>query len=287
MVPLTVIFSESSSGIPTAWNWSFGDGEFSEIQSPTHTYTAGGVYSVTLNATNAYGTGTLSKPAYITVTSGAHEIAFTNFTGISVQPVNSHSYLVYDKLSLPHFVLASDKSTLVSHPPLTYGWQNITFVSSGSVGFTDNPDTIQGNFSHVILKTKDITPVGFSNSIGNNIRMNYQMNTILYRYPGWLITDIWEGTTSSDNHNFQIIYTQCNFATMSPAYTIDLTRNNLTVSEDSTLNVSVGSGWVTGSEDLDWGRQHTFLLATGYDSLGNLNGIVFPARFTFNDIPAP
>jgi beta propeller repeat protein len=283
MVPLTVAFSESSSGIPTAWNWSFGDGEFSENQAPTHTYTAGGVFTVTLNATNAYGTGTLSKTAYITVTTGAHEIAFTNVTGISVQPLNSGPYLVYDKSSLPLYTLSPDKSVLVSSPPLIYGWQTITFVSSEGTGFAEDPTTIRGNLSHTILKTKDITPAGFSNRVGNNIQVNYRLNSTSYQYPGWIITDIWEGTTPSDNNNFQTIYTHSNFATMNPAYTIKMTRNNLTVPKDGTLNVSVGSCWVAGSEGLDWGRQHTFVIATGYDSDGKLKGIVFPSRYMFND----
>ncbi len=283
MVPLTVTFSETSSGTPTAWNWSFGDGEFSESQTTTHTYTTGGVYTVKLNATNAYGTGTLSKTAYITVTTGAHEIAFTNITGISVHPVNSSPYLVYDKSSLPQYALSSDKSILVSNPPMTFGWQNITFVSGEGGGFAEDPATIQGNLSRTILKTKDITPAGFSDRVGSNIKVNYRMNTALYRYPGWLITDIWEGTTPSDNDNFQIIYTRSNFATMNPAYTINITRNNLTVPADATLNASAGAGWVTGSEGLDWGRQHTFVLATGYDAEGNLNGIVFPTQYMFND----
>ena len=283
MVPLTVIFSESSSGIPTAWNWSFGDGEFSENPAPTHTYTAGGAYTVTLNATNAYGTGTLSKTAYITVSTGAHEFAFTNISGISVQPVNSSPCLVYEKASLPQYTLSPDKTILVSNPPVTFGWQNITFVSGTGAGFAEDPATIQGSLSYTILQTKDIMPAGFSDRVGNNVQVNSRLNITSYRYPGWFITDIWEGTTSSDNYNCQIIYTRSNFATMNGAYTIDTIRSNLTVPEDMTLNVSVGSDWVTGSEGLDWGRQHTFVLATGTDSDGNLNGIVFPSRFIFND----
>ena len=44
--PLTVAFTDLSSGDVTAWNWSFGDGGSSTEQDPAHVYTAAGVYSV-------------------------------------------------------------------------------------------------------------------------------------------------------------------------------------------------------------------------------------------------
>jgi len=69
--PLTVSFTDTSTGSPTTWNWTFGDigaGNTSTLQSPSHTYTTGGAYSVNLTVTNAGGSNTLIKPNYITVT---------------------------------------------------------------------------------------------------------------------------------------------------------------------------------------------------------------------------
>lgn len=46
---LTVFFDESSTGFPTSWAWSFGDGgPSSTLREPTHTYAAAGSYVVTL-----------------------------------------------------------------------------------------------------------------------------------------------------------------------------------------------------------------------------------------------
>ncbi len=66
--PLTVQFTDQSSGSPTSWDWSFGDGGISTAQSPGHVYTAAGSYSVTLTVTNADGSDTLTRMDYITVT---------------------------------------------------------------------------------------------------------------------------------------------------------------------------------------------------------------------------
>jgi PKD repeat protein len=73
--PLTVQFTDESTGNVTAWLWNFGDGNTSTEQNPVHTYASPGNYTVTLNASNAYGTASLSKPGYIRIT----EDSFINF----------------------------------------------------------------------------------------------------------------------------------------------------------------------------------------------------------------
>jgi PKD repeat protein len=65
--PLTVAFTDHSSGYPTSWNWNFGDGQESVQQNPVHTYWAGGEYTVTLTASNDYGSTSASKPYYVHV----------------------------------------------------------------------------------------------------------------------------------------------------------------------------------------------------------------------------
>ncbi|MBD3334918.1 MAG: PKD domain-containing protein, partial [Candidatus Eisenbacteria bacterium] len=68
--PLTVQFTDLSTGEPTSWSWSFGDGGTSAAQNPSHEYTAAGTYTVALTASNAYGDDTETKLDYITVTGG-------------------------------------------------------------------------------------------------------------------------------------------------------------------------------------------------------------------------
>lgn len=67
-VPLTVQFTDTSTGSPTSWSWTFGDGGTSTAQNPSHTYTAVGTYAVSMTATNAQGSDTATKTGYITVT---------------------------------------------------------------------------------------------------------------------------------------------------------------------------------------------------------------------------
>jgi PKD repeat protein len=66
--PLTVAFTDASTGSPTKWKWSFGDGTSSTIQNPKHKYSKTGSYTVTLTSTNAAGISTTTKTDYIKVT---------------------------------------------------------------------------------------------------------------------------------------------------------------------------------------------------------------------------
>jgi len=66
--PLTVQFTDRSSGAITGRSWAFGDGGSDTIPNPVHTYNNPGVYTVTLTVSGPGGSNTLTRPDYITVT---------------------------------------------------------------------------------------------------------------------------------------------------------------------------------------------------------------------------
>lgn len=51
----SVQFTDTSTGSPTAWSWTFGDGGTSTAQHPAHTYVSAGSYTVALTVSNASG----------------------------------------------------------------------------------------------------------------------------------------------------------------------------------------------------------------------------------------
>jgi PKD repeat protein len=65
----SVTFTDISTNTPDAWSWTFEGGvpATSTQQNPTVTYNVAGTYTVTLTATNAYGSDTETKVDYITV----------------------------------------------------------------------------------------------------------------------------------------------------------------------------------------------------------------------------
>jgi len=54
-IPLTVEFSDASTGENLTYLWDFGDGQVSKDQNPSHEYTVAGDYTVSLTTSNNYG----------------------------------------------------------------------------------------------------------------------------------------------------------------------------------------------------------------------------------------
>jgi PKD repeat protein len=65
--PLTVQFTDQSTGNPTSWNWNFGDGDSSLVQNPVHIYLTKGKYTVKLTVSDGATSFALEKSDYVTV----------------------------------------------------------------------------------------------------------------------------------------------------------------------------------------------------------------------------
>ncbi|HWR84037.1 MAG TPA: PKD domain-containing protein [Candidatus Deferrimicrobium sp.] len=143
--PLTVNFTDQSTGFPTSWAWDFGDGGTSTAQNPSHTYTTAGSFTVTLTATNTAGSDSEIKTNYITVTSGAPTADFSgvptsgtaplavNFTDLSTGGPSSWAWTFGD----------GGSSTLQnpSHTYTTAGTFDVTLTATNACGSNLNTKT--------------------------------------------------------------------------------------------------------------------------------------------------
>lgn len=88
----TVTYTNTSSGIPTSYAWTFAGGTpaTSTATNPTVTYNTAGTYTVALTATNASGSNTVTQTNYITVVggSGAALPLSEGFTATTFPPTN-------------------------------------------------------------------------------------------------------------------------------------------------------------------------------------------------------
>ena len=81
-VPLTVSFTDLSTGLHDNFEWSFGDGESSSEQNPVHLYQKPGVYTVSLSVTGSAGSDKKTRIGYII----AHEESAKTDLSISDPP---------------------------------------------------------------------------------------------------------------------------------------------------------------------------------------------------------
>jgi PKD repeat protein len=65
-ISLDVTFTNFTTGT-NSYQWNFGDGNLSSDENPTHTYALGGTYTVTLTATNACGSNSLSQTVTVII----------------------------------------------------------------------------------------------------------------------------------------------------------------------------------------------------------------------------
>jgi len=89
--PIAIQFYDLSENA-TAWSWNFGDGATSTEKDPIHTYTKGGVFTVTLTASNSGSTDTLVQTDLLTII-GASSVASVDFDKYSISSNINRIYI--------------------------------------------------------------------------------------------------------------------------------------------------------------------------------------------------
>jgi PKD repeat protein len=159
--PLTVTFSDRSSDTPTSWKWEYNCGggwtEFGNgAKNPSHTFTAGGASDIRLTATNAGGSSTKIRTAYIVVSapgSSGNTLAISGVIQPHAAPVAAFSASPVSGTT-PLRVQFTDQST---GGPTGWAWD---FDNDGTVDSTQqNPSytyTAAGTYAVKLTATNDI-----------------------------------------------------------------------------------------------------------------------------------
>ena len=138
--PLTVSFTDQSTGTPTSWAWDFNNDSTvdSTEQNPEFTYETAGTYTVKLTATNTEGNDEEIKNDYITVTEASTmdvlydgTVALTLNKTFDVTAYNSSASYTVDETTPLGALQATG---------LTYGVTDKNYASSGAL-LLDNVGT--------------------------------------------------------------------------------------------------------------------------------------------------
>ena len=89
--PLAVGFVSTSTGEPTSYTWSFGDGTSGTGPAPTHVYDTAGLYAVSLTVTNAWGTDSITVNDIVNVSTPPPVGIPQTFTALADANVKSTS----------------------------------------------------------------------------------------------------------------------------------------------------------------------------------------------------
>lgn len=139
----TVQFMDESRGSPASWQWTFGDGTSSSVQSPAHVYYLPGTYNVTLTVSDRFGDSSASKSVTVT----GNPISTGLIADFTVAPASAYAG---DQIQF------TDKST--GGTPTSWQWNfgdNTTSSLQSPVHTYEKPGTYQ-----VILNVGDNRGVG-------------------------------------------------------------------------------------------------------------------------------
>jgi|GEM_PF-2952073 len=117
-------FTDTSAFTPTAWSWDFGDGTGqSGAQNPSYLYTSAGVYTVTLEASNACGSNTAA---------GLFVVLEPPCVPVQTAAIGGPVVLAVGEVGL----YAASYAPPTATQPVTVTWDNGTVGSSAAYSWT-------------------------------------------------------------------------------------------------------------------------------------------------------
>jgi PKD repeat protein len=161
--PLTVEFTDTSTGSPKGWSWDFGDNDAtnSTLQNPVHTYATEGTYHVSLTAMTIGGNNTPPTQSIIVGTGGLTLPPVANFTATPLRG------------TAPLTVQFRDNST---NMPTTWNWSFGDYWMANGINMSNS--TVM-NPTHTYLRAGNYTVnLTVSNAAGSDTKNRYWFITV-------------------------------------------------------------------------------------------------------------
>lgn len=154
----TVHFTDTSTDIPQAWAWDFGDGGTSTEEDPIHIYTASGTYTVTLTVTNTIGSDTEVQQVTIDFpdTPSADDITVCSGSTGTLTAVAADEAVWYDAQDL-ELGSGSPFTTPVLNSTSTFFVRNEIAADTANVGPLDGSIGTGGQHSTAFIGTVNFT----------------------------------------------------------------------------------------------------------------------------------
>ncbi|MCH9031534.1 MAG: PKD domain-containing protein [candidate division Zixibacteria bacterium] len=130
-IPFDVNFTGTTDLTPNNWTWSFGDGDSSNSQNPSHPYTTLGFYDVSMEVQASEGDYTAYKTAYIKALADT----LVGIDALAV-PGNQVEFLIY-----------ANNSTPLRYFEIVFSWKGsigLGFMSASSSGLRSSVMPTQG-----------------------------------------------------------------------------------------------------------------------------------------------
>jgi PKD repeat protein len=140
--PLTVNFTDQSTGDISSWSWTFGDGGTSTVQNPSYQYDSAGTYTVSLTVTGPGGADTTTKTDYITVNTPPPVAEFIGNPTSGTEPLTvSFTDQSTGSISSWSWAFGDGGTSIAQNPSYQYDSAG-TYTVSLTVTGPGGPDTV-------------------------------------------------------------------------------------------------------------------------------------------------
>lgn len=276
----TVTFTDASTNTPTSWLWNMPGASVSTstLQNPTVTYTAGGVYSATLAATNGVGTNTVTKTFTVT---GTPTVAAT---GASTACAGSSSTLTASGATTYTWNPGSLTGTSIVVSPTTTITYSLVGATGACTGSTTKLLTVNPN--PTVAVTSSSICVGATATLTASGATTYSWNT------GSTATSINPTPTITTNYTVTgttggCTNTRTTSVNVTPNPTVAVTSSTICPGGTATLTASGASTytWNTGSNATSINPTPT--ITTNYTVTGTTSGCTNTRTTSVVVAPAP
>ncbi|MGD2095325.1 MAG: S8 family serine peptidase [Phycisphaerales bacterium] len=306
--PLTVQFTDQSTGNVTSWLWDFGDGTTSIEQNPTHEYTDARTYTVRLTVYGPDGSNTKTRAGYIRVF-----IPSTPRANFAIEPISANSPTTIrflDQSTCPAYIVYGGDGSIITGTIESAPYGGITSwewdFGDGTTSTEQNPvHTYQeaGTFDislrvrgpggsdsiimrdYITLTLPQAPTASFlaAPSSGDSPLVVQFADTSTGHITSWL-WDFGDGTTSTEQHP-----THTYRYRDSSAYTVSLTVEGLGGSDTETkadliqldippINVSIG---ITSKQEFrTWYTVTSVVTVTDNDTGQRLGGVTIEGTWS-------
>jgi len=267
---LTVLFTDESANIPTSWEWDFGDGSAtSSEENPTHTYSASGLYTVSLTVSNATGSDDIIVSGYIYVGETPNiDVSMTQANygesdgSVTVSILGGGTPPYYWYWTGPNDFEGSNDT----HTGLPAGEYCVTVTENGAACEASEciiiteiiPDPPVADFSADVTEGCDNltvqftdesinSPASWSWNFGNGDTSEEQNPQYTYNTPGTYTVTL---TVTNPGGSDDYFVTDMIVVGETPVLELSITEESLAVGNDGTASVSI-----TGGEtpyDINW-----------------------------------
>lgn len=248
IAPLTVTFTEDSSGDPESYEWDFGDGSnITSVEASTYVYTYDepGWYSVSLNVTSGNEEAGITRENYIAVYLTGTDIGF-DVPGISIWEGDFGQSLSINQAAVTGTITvnrttATRTTVTISDPGSGIAAMVITFGED----FWQGDGFIGGTVENVLITTTPILMPFAGADASATVR--FIMDTYpdsgslgLFLAPGapTVLENDAAGLLTGDG----LVLGQCGF-------TLDVLKDSMPAITSAMVNLTVPDGWSTADED--------------------------------------